>query len=105
MNLRVNHEGLNEFYDLSNNESEYLKEKIEFWLEKIEELREIWQGIDADEFYENAKHYFEKMKIIPEFYDSVNDFTIKANRVYKNVDEESKKDFKKAIDDRNDVYV
>lgn len=105
MNLRVNHEELNNFYDLSNNESGYLKEKIDFWLEKLEELREIWQGDDSDEFYENAKSYFERLKVIPDFYDIVNDFVIKANKEYRETDKESKKDFEKAVidewDDKN----
>ena len=102
MDLRVNHEELNNFYDLSNNESEYLREKIEFWLEKIEELKEIWQGKDADEFYENTRNYFERLKVIPEFYDTVNNFVLKANKEYRETDLESKKDFEKAAVDEWD---
>ena len=102
MDLRVNHEELNNFYDLSNNESEYLREKIDFWLEKIEELKEIWQGKDADEFYENVRSYFERLKVIPDFYDTVNNFVIKANKEYRQTDEESKKEFQKAVVDEWD---
>ena len=105
MDLRVNHEELKNFYDNSNNESDYLKEKIGFWLSKIEELKAIWKGKDAEEFFQNAENYFERMKIIPEFYDAVNDFVIKANREYKDTDKESKKNFQKAAKEWDDKYV
>ncbi len=105
MNLRVNREALNNFYDLSNNESEFLREKIDLWLEKIEELKEIWQGKDASEFYDNTKNYFERLKVIPEFYDTVNNFVIKANKEYKEADMESKKDFQNISKDWDDKDV
>lgn len=105
MDLRVNHEELKNFYDNSNNESDYLKEKIDFWLKKIEELKVIWQGNAAEEFFQNAESYFERMKLIPEFYDSVNNFVIKANREYKDTDKESKKNFQKVAKEWDDKNV
>ena len=79
MDLRVNHNELDNFYDLSKNESDFLREEINVWLEKLEELKNVWQGEEADEFYENVKDYFERMHILPEFYYSVNDFVIGEN--------------------------
>ena len=105
MDLRVNHEEINNFYDLSKNESDLVQENINYWLDKIEELRQIWQGKDSDEFYENVTSYLNRMKIVPEFYNSVNEFVIDANRQYRNVDQESKKDFEKIKDYEGDEYV
>ncbi len=98
MNLRVNHEEINNFYDLSKNESEFIREKIDFWIKKIDELKEIWQGEDADTFYDNATSYLKNMYILPEFYDSIDDFIINANRQYRNTDLLSKKEFQKITD-------
>ena len=105
MDLRVNHEEINNFYDLSKNESDLVQENINYWLDKIEELRQIWQGKDSDEFYENVTSYLNRMKIVPEFYNSVNEFVIDANRQYRNVDQESKKEFEKIKDYEGDEYV
>lgn len=104
MDLRVNHEEINNFYDLSQNESDLIQENINYWLDKIEELRQIWQGKDADEFYENVTSYLNRLKVVPEFYNSVNDFVLDANRQYRKVDQESKKDFEK-INEEGDEYV
>lgn len=104
MDLRVNHDELDNFYDLSRNESEFLREEIDVWLEKIEELKTIWQGEDADEFYENVRNYFERMHILPEFYDSVNDFVIGANKEYRNTDLESRDEIQKVVKEE-DQYV
>ena len=97
MDLRVNHEELNNFYDFSRNESDFLREEIELWLEKIEELKDVWQGDDANDFYENVTSYFKRMNILPEFYDSVNEFVIGANRKYKEVDYNAKNEFQRAV--------
>lgn len=97
MNLRVNHEELDNFYDLSRNESEFLREEIDLWLKKLEELKNVWQGEDADIFYENVTNYFERMHLIPEFYDTVNDFVIEANKQYKKMDLDARNEFNKVI--------
>ena len=97
MDLRVNHEELNNFYDLSKNESEFLREEIDYWLLKLDELKDIWKGEDADEFYNNASSYLKRMYVVPEFFDSVNEFVIGANRQYNNIDNESKDEFEKVV--------
>ncbi len=105
MDLRVNHEEINNFFDLSQNESELIKEDINVWLQKIEELKEIWQGTDADEFYENVINYFKRLNIVPEFYDSINNFVLEANRKYREADNEAKKEFEKISDEVGDSVV
>lgn len=105
MDLRVNHEEINNFYDLSQNESDLIKENINIWIQKIEELKEIWQGTDAEEFYENATNYFKRLNIVPEFYDSLNNFVLEANRKYRETDNESKKEFEKISDEVGDNIV
>ena len=98
MDLRVNHEEIDNFYDLSTNESEFVREKIGFWLKEIDDLKKIWKGKEANEFYDNVTSYLKRMYVIPEFYDSVNDFVLEANKQYKNVDLSAKKEFEKIQD-------
>ncbi|MBR4260506.1 MAG: hypothetical protein IKQ33_00930 [Clostridia bacterium] len=98
MDLRVNHEEMETFYDQSTNESEFIREKIDFWLKKTEELRKIWKGKEADEYYENVTAYLKRLYVIPEFYNSVNDFILEANKQYKEVDYSAKREFQKIQD-------
>lgn len=91
MDLKVNHNDINAFYDVSNMQSELLQDNIKVWLEKLDELKEIWQGQDADAFFENCSSYINRLKIIPKCYDSLDSFILKANRTYHETDEEGKK--------------
>lgn len=105
MDLKVNHEELNNFYDLSQNEREFIKEKLSEFLEKIEELHVIWQGTDSDEFYDNVTNYIKRLEIIPNFYDTMNNFVLDANREYRKADSESKKEFEKISDEKGELDV
>ena len=95
MDLRVNHNEINEFCDMTNMESEMMKDVINLWLEKFDELREIWQGDDADKFFDNATSYVKRLNVIPQCYDSLSGFVGSANKEYRDTDIEGKKDFEK----------
>jgi len=105
MDLIVDHDGINHFYDLSQNESELLRENISSFLKKINDLKEIYQGQDADIFYENVESYFRRLEIIPEFYETVNNFVLEANKRYKNTDRESRQEFIKVAEYSGDEHA
>lgn len=102
MDLIIDHDGLNHFYDLSQNESELLRENMQLFLSKINDLKEVYKGKDAEIFYENVESYFKKLEVIPEFYEAVNNFVIEANKRYKNTDRESKREFIKVAEYNGD---
>ena len=99
MNLRVNHNEINHICDVSNVQSEQFKENINIWLSKLDELKEIWQGEDADKFFENSISYIKRLSVISNCYDSLGDFVMGANRAYHNTDLEGRKQF-----ERDTVY-
>lgn len=105
MNLKVNYEELNHFCNSSKNENDIFKDKISIWINKIEEMKEIWQGEDADEFYENITNYFKKLSLVPLFFDSIGNFVSEASNRYRNDDLESKNEFNKIDDTEGDPNV
>jgi len=95
MELKVNHNEVNTFCDMSEAQSEILSEQIEIWNIKLDELKEVWQGDDADKFFENAGDYVRRLNVIPECYNTLHEFVGKANNEYHNQDMENKREFEK----------
>ena len=95
MDLKVNHSGLNDFCDMSDIQSELMNEQIRVWQDKLGALKDVWQGDDADTFFDNAMSYVNRLTIIPECYNSLSEFVGSANKEYHEKDMESKKEFEK----------
>lgn len=95
MDLIVNHSELNDFCDMSNVQSELMAEQIKVWQDKLDELKDVWQGEDADTFFDNATSYVNRLTIIPECYDSLTEFVGSANKEYHQKDLDNKKEFEK----------
>ena len=87
MLLKVKYDELKEVADTINNDSSLLSEEIKKLLDQIEKLKSIWQGIDADAFYENSYDYFQKMTTISATLNNLGKFIEKTNNEYKNGDE------------------
>ena len=98
MDLIVNHSELNDFCDMSNIQSELMNEQIGIWQDKLSELKEVWQGDDADAFFDNATSYVNRLTIIPECYNSLTEFVSSANKQYHQKDLDSKKEFEKTAE-------
>ena len=86
MLVRVKHNELNSFAKTTDNNANDLANEIEFMLSKINELSGIWQGYDADKFYENAKNYLNKMKLISHTMNVFGEFTRRTDRMYVELD-------------------
>ena len=61
MELRVKHKELNDVSIEIVNNSVLLDNKIDLLLSKINELKDNWKGIDADNFYENITEYLDEL--------------------------------------------
>ncbi len=93
MELKVTHTELDEVYDITENNSELLKEEINYWLNQLSELKNVWSGDDASQFFDNATYFLKKMTSISDTYDCLNNFIRESNNKYRDNDESAKKDF------------
>ena len=105
MELRVKHKELNDVSIEIVNNSVLLDNKIDLLLSKINELKDNWKGIDADNFYENITEYLNELKSIPVFYNDMSLLIDKMNNSYKDTDNSYLDALKKGVvldDEYND---
>lgn len=95
MNLKVNYEELMAIKKDGDIKSNELDKEINFWLEHLEILKNIWQGEDADIFYKRSKCYLERMRVITGCMNTIDSFIDKANNNYKEQEQNTKKELEK----------
>ncbi len=88
MEFKVNHSELKQTTDVILNDGEALSIEIDNMLKYTESLRNIWQGVDSDTFYNNIYNYLNRMKIIPEALDTIGKFVGEVNGLYEEADED-----------------
>ena len=89
--------------DLINSSSNVSKE-IETWEKSVEGLKKIWQGKDADVFYNRINIYLLKLRMLTESSNSIGTFIDKANNKYIEKDNDFA-DVLKRENDRNDAGI
>ena len=89
--------------DLINSSSNVSKE-IETWEKSVEDLKKIWQGKDADVFYNRINIYLLKLRMLTESSNSIGTFIDKANNKYIEKDNDFA-DVLKRENDRNDAGI
>ncbi len=87
MKMRVNHSGLNSVVKTSLEDCQALFNVIKAMEGEVNNLKNVWQGEEADIFYIKIDNYLEKMKSVPETYNTLAKFMTKANDLYKQADE------------------
>lgn len=92
MKMRVNHQMLNDVVNKTNRDSEQLFSEINGMSNDINALKQIWRGEEADIFYTRIDNYLGNLKAIPETYNTFAKFMSKANKLYKEADEEFAKE-------------
>ena len=88
MILKVNHSELEEFANVLKNDATDYDKEIDTLLSLIEELRGVWKGTDAEEFYSNVTGYIKKMRGITSTMTTLSETSKSADRRYKEKDEE-----------------
>jgi WXG100 family type VII secretion target len=86
MKIRINHNEMTNVKEQLFNEAEVLMSEIETIEKNIQELKNVWQGEDANIFYIKINNYLTKMKSIPKTYESMSRFLERANIRYKEAD-------------------
>ncbi len=88
MEFKVKHSELKQTTDTFLNDSEILSIEIDNMLKYADSLRNVWQGIDSDKFYNNIYNYLNRMKIIPEALNTIGQFVGEVNGLYEEADED-----------------
>lgn len=97
MELKVNHRELNNVSKESENNAELLDEELDKLVNSVNELREIWQGKDSDEYCDRVYSYLKDLRIVPEIYRTIGNFIENTDKNYKDIDEEYSNELKKVV--------
>ena len=100
MDLKLDEEGLFEVETTMENDSQDLDTSIMTITDALEELRGIWEGQDADKFFNNTREFFEKMKGIPMCMRNMGKFMNKTNKDLIDKDEEFSGELETEVDER-----
>lgn len=100
MLLKVDHDELEKVCDNIRKDGDYLFKEIETMSNELENLKNVWQGEDADSFYANFSSYLNKLGNIPKYLGVVDNFINKINNKYTENDEA----FSKELDTEVDNY-
>lgn len=95
MILKVRHAELNNVKKKVINDSEILDTEINNLLQYINELKGVWQGVDADTFCNEAHNYVNRMKGISNCFKVIGNFISDANSSYEDNDNSLKKEIEK----------
>lgn len=88
MELKVRHQELNDIVKKSGDNATLLNNEIDKLFKEMGNLKEIWQGIDANNFYDSLDDYLKQMKEIPKFFELINYYIDKIDKNYKQIDNE-----------------
>ena len=107
MIIKVDKEKLNDVSNDLMKSSNSISDEIKLWEDNISNLKNIWQGKDADIFYSRIENYLIKLKMLSETTGSIGKFINSANSKYIAKDEEFAEELKKEnsqYEQRNDEH-
>lgn len=97
MKLKVKNDDLNQVINKLDDDTTQVSKYLENLLYQINELKNIWQGDDADEFYYKAELYINYLNSVPEIYKNISNVMKGANKTYKQLDHEYAQLMKKVV--------
>lgn len=103
MILKVDKEELQNVSEELLKSSSTFVEEIKLWEKEITELTEIWDGYDAQLFYDRITTYLEKLKMVSACSNSLSTIISKTNGEYIKKDEEFANDLKKENDELDEL--
>lgn len=99
MEIKVNEDELDSVKNTMDKDAQDLQSSIEKIVAQLEILRGIWQGQDADKFFDNARDYFEKMKDLPRCMEHMGKFIGRANGDLNGGDEAFSKELETEVEE------
>ena len=92
MIIKVKHKAIEDITKTINQDQEDFDKEIDNMLGQIERLKAIWQGTDANVFYEKVTEYIKNMKKITNTMKTISNFSNSANKGFIDVDQSFGKD-------------
>ena len=99
MLIKVKHEELKQVKDVMKKDGDLLDDEINVLLEQMEKLKTIWQGQDADVFYNHVYDYINKMKNIPNAMRHISEYINKANNRFADSDDAFSKQLQTEVEE------
>ena len=97
MTIKADYQEINNTVLLMDENYNTLNSEIDNILKNLDGLKNLWQGEDADIYYNNAIDYMNNMKSIPEIYKSLSDVIKTMNQNYKELDKDYATSLEKAV--------
>ena len=97
MRIRMNNTKMDTITESYSNYNNELEKEIDNLLIQINNLEEIWQGSDADEFFLKAKSYINYLKVVPSINDNLCNYIKNLNNQIRTLDVEYSNIIKKAV--------
>lgn len=101
MNLNIDYDALENCGDVSKINAEKLLEQIKIWEENIDYLKKIWQGEDAEIFFDKADNYLKNAETLSMCMDTIGSFMKSATNRYYEEEEVWSKEVER---ERNEDY-
>ena len=74
-----------------------LQEELNNMMQQINELKDVWQGEEANRFYEKAEQYIQFLNFLPTTYHNLAEIMKDANKKYKEIDTFYSDEIKRAV--------
>lgn len=97
MRIKMNNTRMDSITDSYSNYNNELKKEIDNLLVQINNLEEIWQGSDADEFFLKAKSYINFIQAVPDINENLCNYIKNLNNQIRNLDVDYSNIMKKAV--------
>jgi len=99
MKVRVEYDELEYVTRSTDNDKFELELEINKLLESLERIKDMWQGTDADIYYDKAFNYINRMKVLCGFMGSTSDLIKYGEGQYQKQDQSFSRDLNKEVVD------
>lgn len=99
MVIKIKHEELKQVKDVMKKDADLLVGEIDILIAQIEKLKTIWQGQDANVFYNHMMDYTSKMKTIPAAMTRISEYINKVNNRYADSDRAFSRQLRTEVDE------
>ena len=100
MDLKIKEDELNKAKNTMDKDSEDIDSAIEAITHELETLRGIWEGQDADKFFDNSREFFEKMRGVPICMRNMGRFVQRSNKDLVDGDKAFSNELQTEVDER-----
>ena len=97
MKIKADYKELHNTVLSINENSDILESEIENIISQVDNLKQLWQGDDANAYYKNISDYMNNMKLIPDTYRALLNLIEQMNHNYEEIDKDYVAAIEKAV--------